>query len=216
LPDLLRRVAIRTVAFAMVLAMVIPLSARSATPIPVETRRLLASADAPVSLIDRGPSGREASAALSLQEVGPVIGVESLQAPAIPTPGVVAPVVSFGTAQVPVAPVVAAPSVAPPPVTGTAVSGKATWYCCTSGWSGVAVVALPGPLGGHYDPPPAARYVTICADRCALLPVVDYCQCYWGTSDQKVADLSPQAWAAVSDASRSVVGVIPVTVHLGS
>ena len=214
MPDLLRRVAVRTVAFAIAMAMVVPLSARSATPIAPETRRLLAAASEPLSLLDRGPAGREASAALSLQEIGPSIGVETLQVPLVPTPGVVAPTVSFGTVAT-AAPLPPAPIVVAPPVTGSTVSGKASWYCCTSGWRGVAVVALPGPLGGRYDPPPAARYVTICADRCARLPVVDYCDCYWGTSVQKVADLSPEAWAAVSDANRSVVGVIPVTVHFG-
>ena len=213
MPDLLRRVAVRTVAFAIAMALVVPLSARSATSIAPETRRLLAAGSEPLSLLDRGPAGREASAALSLQEIGPPIGVETLQVAAVPTPGLVAPSVSFGTIAT-AAPLPPAPIVVAPP-TGSPISGKATWYCCTSGWGGVAVVALPGPLGGHYDPPPASRYVTICADRCARLPVVDYCDCYWGTSAQKVGDLSPEAWAAVSNADRSVVGVIPVTVYLG-
>ncbi len=93
------------------------------------------------------------------------------------------------------------------------MTGLATWYCCSSGYRGQAVVALPGALGGHYDPPPASRTVTICADRCAELPVVDYCGCLWGTADQKVADLSPEAWAAISNSGTSA-GVIRVTVHL--
>ena len=97
MPDLLRRVAVRTVAFAIAMALVVPLSARSATPIAPETRRLLAAASEPLPLLDRGPAGREASAALSLQEIGPSIGVETLQVPVVPTPGVVAPTVSFGT-----------------------------------------------------------------------------------------------------------------------
>lgn len=212
MPDLLRRVAVRTVAFAIVMALVVPLSARSATPIAPETRRLLAAASQSYPFVDRGPPGREASAALSLQEVGPVIGVETLEAPAAPTPGVVAPQASFGTLATPAPPPV--PVIVPPP-TGATVSGQASWYCCTSGWRGVAAVALPGPLGGRYDAPPASRYVTICADRCARLPVVDYCDCYWGTSDQRVADLSPEAWAAISNADRAFVGLIHVTVHLG-
>jgi hypothetical protein len=104
--------------------------------------------------------------------------------------------------------------VAPPPLTGDTVSGKATYYCCTLGYRGQAVVALPAAFGGHYDAPPAARYVTICADRCASIPVVDRCGCYWGTPSQKVADLSPEAWAAITDRSRSM-GVVQVTIHLG-
>lgn len=215
MPDLLRRVAVRTVAFAILMALIVPLSARSATPIAPETRRLLAAASGPSSLLDRGPLGRGASGALSLQEIGPLIAVEALVPPPLPTPGTVTPKVTFGSLAAPSIAVTQNVAPAPTPVTGSTISGEASWYCCTMGWSGQAVVALPGPLGGRYDPPPATRYVTICADRCARLPVVDYCQCYWGTGDQRVADLSPDGWAAVSNANRGVVGIVQVTVHLG-
>ena len=208
MPDLLWRVAVRTVLFAVAMAVIVPLSVRSATPVPVETRRLLAAAEGAASTLDRGAPGRESSARLSLQELQPPIAAENLQPSSQPAAGPT-PQVVFGT----VTPVRARVQIVAPPVGGSVVSGRATWYCCTYGYRGMAVVALPGALGGHFDPAPPSRYVTVCADRCARLPVVDYCDCYWGTSAQKVADLSPEAWAAISDANRYVVGVIPVTVH---
>jgi hypothetical protein len=211
LPDLLRRVAVRTVVFAAAMAVIVPLSVRSATPVPPETRRLLAAAGGPASTLDRGQPGRESSALLSLQEVAPAIGVEDLQPSSQPAPGVVSPTVTYGLIPRPRTPV----QIVAAPVGGATVGGLATWYCCTAGWRGEAVVALPGALGGHYDPPPASTYVTVCADRCARLPVVDYCDCYWATSSEKVADLSPEAWAAISDTNRYVAGVVPVTIHFG-
>jgi hypothetical protein len=78
------------------------------------------------------------------------------------------------------------------------VTGIASNYPGTSGWLGQATVALPGALGGRYTGV-VNGFVTVCADRCARLPAVDWCQCYWGTADQRVVDLSHAAWPLVSD-----------------
>jgi hypothetical protein len=89
------------------------------------------------------------------------------------------------------------------------VHGTASTYAGTAGWMGEPVVALPGALGGRYDGS-VKDTVTVCADRCVELRVVDWCQCYWGTADERVVDLSHQAWALVSDQPLSQ-GLIPVT-----
>jgi hypothetical protein len=210
LPDLLARVALRTIVFAVVIGLMAPLSARSASPASAESMRLLAVADQPFSLADRSTlDGRNRSASLSLSAVSQPIGTEDLGLNAV----LAAPPSAQMEATLYPRPARTVATVSAP-VSGDTISGKATWYCCSAGWRGQAVVALPGALGGHYDAPPAARFVTVCADRCAVLPVADYCGCLWGTASQKVADLSPEAWAAISDSSLSS-GVITVTIHLG-
>ena len=207
MPDFLRRAALLTIVGAVTVGLLAPLTAGSAIPTSTESARLLAAADRPFSLADRAATGgRNRAAALSLSSVSQPIGTEILgDNAALATP--------------PSAPMEATlyrrvVRTVPAPVTGNTITGKATWYCCSAGWRGQAVVALPGALGGHYDAPPAAKFVTVCADRCAVLPVADYCNCFWGTANQKVADLSPEAWAAISDSALSR-GVITVTVHLG-
>lgn len=209
--DLLRRVAALTILSAVGIGLLAPLTARSATPEAVTADRLLAAADASASTLDRGSAGRAQSAALTLSELFRPVRPETFAAPL--TPATAANVTMEATLYR-TAPPRPAPVAVAPPTAGSVVKGLATWYCCTLGYRGQAVVALPGPLGGHYDPAPAARTVTVCGDRCVVLPVADYCGCHWGTSEQKVADLSPEAWAAVTDSPLSR-GVISVTIHLG-
>lgn len=212
--DLLRRVAVLTVISAIGIALLAPLAAQSARPTSQAVPSLLLDAAPQTSALDRGSVGREQRAVLTLLERSRPISPETFSTArrAMPTP---ASAEMEATLYSKVAPA-AAPSTPPPPPTriGDTVTGKATWYCCTAGWGGEAVVALPGALGGGYDAPPASRSVEVCADRCVSLPVVDYCDCYWGTANQKVADLSPEAWAAISDTG-TAAGVITVTVHLG-
>ena len=113
--------------------------------------------------------------------------------------------------------------IATPAATGTAVisplaavnglaTGIASSYPESAGWEGRPTVALPLELGGGI---PAAEptIVTVCADRCVALPVVDSCPCYVGTPDQRIANLSHAAWALVTDAPLAE-GLIPIELHL--
>jgi hypothetical protein len=214
LPELLRRVAVLTVISAVGIALLAPLAVQSARQPSLATPSLLLEAGAATSTLDRGSLGRERLAVLTLLERSQPLSAETFSGHRRALPSPASAEMQATLYRKPARALAPPPAPIAPPLNGDAVTGQATWYCCSAGWHGEAVVALPGALGGQYDSPPASRYVTVCADRCVSLPVVDYCGCLWGTSNQKVADLSPEAWAAVSDTGTGA-GVITVTIHLG-
>jgi hypothetical protein len=107
-----------------------------------------------------------------------------------------------------------APAAAIPPLAAVdgLVTGKASSYSESPGWEGKATVALPVELGGGIPHDQPAN-VLVCADRCVTLPVVDSCPCYVGTPDQRVANLSLEAWRQVTDLPIEE-GLVQVQVYL--
>ena len=219
MPDLLRLVAVLTVLSAVGLALIAPLTARSALPDPpVADEPLLDGSSRTYLSAERGAFAERGSASgLTLAVVTASSGTENIVRPALPSPAA-AP---MEATLFPVATPKPAPVTRPPPAATTegTISGLASWYCnrvgtCPAGYTPAdAFVALPGALGGAGGSGVVAT-VTVCADRCADLPVVDYCGCYWGTPSQRIADLSAAAWALVSDKPRSA-GILEITLQLG-
>lgn len=211
LPHLLRRVAALAAISALGIAMLAPLSARSALSSPsARPRPLLTAPAVRATTLDRGAlAARVGSGVVTVAEA--------------PTTERLAPRVMTAPPRVSMEATLIFRATPRPVVSGTApagtISGVASWYCnrvgtCPAGYGpGDAFVALPGALGGAGGRGVVAT-VMVCADRCVELPVVDYCACYWGTPDQRVADLSAAAWALVTDRPLSA-GILAVTINLG-
>jgi hypothetical protein len=218
LPELLRRVAVLTVLSAVGIALIAPLTARSAIPDAAgAVEPLLDRLPVVNTTLERGSlAGRGSPLRLALAIEAPASGTENLTPGALPTPAVASMEATLYPIAAPARRVSAAP--AAPPAEGAIVAGLASWYChtvgtCPGGFTPAdAFVALPGALGGAGGQG-VVGHVTVCADRCVELPVVDYCNCYWGLENERVADLSAAAWALVTDAPRTV-GVLQVTLHL--
>ena len=206
MPDLLRRGAVHVIVVALIVAALAP-QAVAATPSDYVTQRLLAAVEAsPASLAAvRGSTSQRSLAAFGPVPVSVPLGAEHFHPNGVAAPPSVtmsATLIGFPTQWV------------SQPGGNPTISGKASWYCCTRGWGDAAVAALPIALGGHWYLPPGGFTVTVCADRCARIPVGDACGCHWGQVGQKVIDLSPAAWAAITDKDRWVYGVVNVTVYL--
>lgn len=213
MPDLLRRGFVHVIVVALIVAALAPHAVASAPPDQV-TQRLLAAVEAsPATLVSvRGTTSQRTLAAFGPVPAGVPAGAEQFH--------------PNGVAGPPVVPM--SPNLIPEPSGGSGlavnwfqqpggpptISGTASWYCCTRGWGDGAVAALPIALGGHWYLPPGGFSVTVCADRCARIAVGDACACYWGEPSQRVIDLSPAAWAAITDKDRWVYGVVTVTVYL--
>lgn len=216
---MLRRVAALTVLSAVGIALLAPLSARSALPdVVTDVEPLLVglalARDVTLdrgTLADRGASSVQLAVGASAELLAP--------ASALPTPASAPMQVALVAVPTPV-PVAAPVRAVSPPAGGSTLTGRASWYChkvgtCPYGYGpSDAFVALPGALGGAGGRG-VVGWVTVCADRCVELPVVDYCGCYWGTASQRIVDLSATAWAQVTDTPRSA-GVMTVTLHLGN
>ena len=184
--NLLRRVAALTVVSIAGIGLLSPLSARSLVPEPTDAV-LLDVPPRPVENVQRGKaSSRLATTTTLAASVAAVAETESLTALDVPEGSGSVPLVA--TVEVapsdppppPPPPQPPAPAAAaPPPVaaqaavtsTGT-VSGRASYYCCTLGFRGQAVVSLPAALGGAYTGGHTA-YETVCPAPCVRLPVVE-------------------------------------------
>jgi hypothetical protein len=208
LPESFRRGAVHVLVIALIVAALAP-QAVAATPADTATERLLDAVEAsPQSAVAmRGTASQRSLAAFSTSAPSTPVGTERFQVGGLATP----PTVTMeATVE---GPVHVAQTVRKPSGSGT-ITGTASWYCCTMNWGDAPVVALPVALGGHYYPPPGGGTVVVCAERCAKLPIGDACGCHWGWAGQKVIDLSPAAWAAISDKDRHVYGILTVTVYL--
>lgn len=221
MPELLRRVAVLTVLSAVGIALIAPLTARSAVPDAAGVvEPLLDRLPVLNTTLERGfLAGRGSPSLFAIAVEAPASGTEFVIFGALPTPAVAPMEATLYPVAAPARP----PAAAPAPVAGSdgaTVAGLASWYChrvgtCPGGFTPAdAFVALPGALGGAGGRG-LVGHVTVCADRCVELPVVDYCDCYWGLENQRVADLSAAAWALVSDTPRSA-GVLQVTLQPGS
>ena len=207
MPDPLRRISVHVIVLSLIIVALAPQTIAAPQP-SVVAEHLLAMVETPTAAAasaNRGTTSQRTAAAFN------IVPASSADGEQFPSGGLDLPP---SVAMSPTVVRTAAVQWVSRPGGAATVSGTASWYCCTRGWGDAAVVALPTALGGHYYAPPGGFSVVVCADRCARLPVGDACGCHWGQVGQKVIDLSPAAWAAITDKDRHVYGIVSVTVYL--
>jgi hypothetical protein len=85
------------------------------------------------------------------------------------------------------------------------LSGRASWYRAPAG-TAAAGPALRRALGDW-----RGSRVQVCASRCVVVSLTDWCQCYRGEDRERLIDLSDDAFARLAPLSR---GLVRVTVEV--
>lgn len=84
--------------------------------------------------------------------------------------------------------------------------GRASYYCCTRGYSSDDRVAAAGPGLRHGDW--RGRRVQVCrGGTCITVRLVDWCQCYKRTDHEILIDLHPGAFRALGPLSAGILTV---------
>ena len=90
------------------------------------------------------------------------------------------------------------------------ISGLASWYCsysqpvCRQGYGPGTYSAAAGPTlraamgnGNQASKNYQGRIVKVCAISCAEVKLIDWCQCYWKQSNEKLIDLYKIVWDSI-------------------
>jgi hypothetical protein len=86
------------------------------------------------------------------------------------------------------------------------VKGRASYYCCTRGYSSGQLVAAAGPALRRGDW--RGRKVQVCrSGKCISVRLVDWCQCYKGERRERIIDLHPGAFRALGPLSAGILTV---------
>jgi hypothetical protein len=97
-----------------------------------------------------------------------------------------------------------------PPRVGNSVSGIATYYCltgvsaCHYAYSG-GLYAAAGPAlrVGNWR----GRKVQVCYNSCVTVTLIDWCQCYKGTKNERIIDLYSDAFKRLAPLSLGEIRV---------